>query len=249
MQRLLPLKWQIWKASQTSNQNYFQSVLGQSIPAYAQWVQNVGNGLYNVYVITTGRSSFPTQQCMQNDIWDARVTPQDFFTNVARWPFTSREANMSDGQSLLTTITNITGMALTVTATVLDNQGSVWGSNTRTLPAWGGQISFVSVYIGGNKIQYTIYPQGSKKSVAQFDAHQKHAFGNSATPWVDNTSVSAPFTFSTPVIGSSYVSGQFATGHPGTIGITIGPLAAVASSTLELAEGAPLPAVNPAQVE
>jgi hypothetical protein len=223
LQKLMPLKWQIYKWSQTSNKTPYTGLLG-TVPSYAQWVQPIGNGLANVYVISGGRGSFPSQQCMQNDIWNAGVTTLDFFTNSAKWPFTTTEYNLVDGETLVTTINNISGTAFTVAASIPNAQGHLWGSTTRTLPAWGGQLSFVSAYANGNEVRFTLTPQGKTTSVAQFDVHQKYAIAIGATPWVDPPTVSSPFTLSTPVIANSKI-GQG--GHPGTIAITIGPLGAV----------------------
>ncbi len=87
LQTLMPMKWQIYRWRQTSNQAPYKEILGE-VPSHARWVQPLGTGLYNVYVVAAGRGSFPSHKCMESDIWHAGVMPADFFTDTASWPFT-----------------------------------------------------------------------------------------------------------------------------------------------------------------
>jgi hypothetical protein len=124
-QMLMPTKYQIYQ---------FQEADGWAIPdvpSNAQWVQSIGNNVWNKYWIATSDdwTKYPDQSLP--DIWSCGVSSSDFFQGLSGWGFARSYPKMSTSipgtgelcNGLVITITNLTPNPLIVAASPNVSEG------------------------------------------------------------------------------------------------------------------------------
>lgn len=224
MQMLLPAQYQIFQYQEDDDSAV------HDVPANAQWVQSIGNNLWNKYWIGVpgSWSEYPSNQALE-DVWNAGVAYSDFFQGLGGWGF-ARCYPIYDGSpigtdcnGLIITVTNQTPNPLTVTAAPNKGQGYVVGSASQTLQPYGS-VSFSTYYEAGLAINVTIVDlnlPGSGWSAA-FTAHQHDCGLASGDVWVDTVNVNMGYQLTTPICNS----GSFGDSYPGAVqvGVCLAPI-------------------------
>ena len=223
MQILLPAQYQIF---QIRNQN---DSAFPNVPQKAQWVQKIGNGLWNKYWIATPGDwdAYPSDDAM-DDVWNSGVAYSDFFQGFAGWGFarsypsgihnTGGSLIGVDCHAIVITITNLTPNLLTATAASDNGQGIVMFGSSHTLLPYGS-VSFVGQYDGGLAIDIVISDPnlGGGSHVASFTAHQHRCSTAAGDIKIDPPQSSLGYQLTTPICyRGSYIE-QF----PGAVQIGI----------------------------
>jgi hypothetical protein len=214
MQVLLPAKYKIYLYSFQTDGDALDG-----IPSYAQWVQSIGSGLWCKYFIADAGnpSAYPSQQALQNDVWDNGGVQADFYQAQNGWNgFTTTDLVLNCDWAV-TTITNQTGNNLTVTL-ISHDETYIPGDSSRSLPA-SGSLSFAAEYGSGLYVQVQIFDPNysTENSVASFDVHQHQCMLAAHDIWVDTINFIDGYGFSTAVC----TNGSYADGLPGTVSITV----------------------------
>lgn len=222
MQVLLPAKYRIYRYQGQSNGDALDGV-----PAWAQWVQDIGSGQWNKYLIADAAnpSAYPSQQAMQNDVWDNGAAQADVFLARNGWnAFVTIDLGL-DCNWAQTTIQNRTGSPLVVTLAQGGTEFTyIPGPLTLALPAYGA-VAFSAQYgdaPSGNNALYVVVQifnqaYSADTPIASFDLHQHACVWSGADIWVVENGTADGYSLSTPVC----TPGSYSKSLPGTVSIAV----------------------------